>query len=122
MSKRYNEEDEEFNIFFLVNEYADSNPNFKNKFLNDVSKYYYQNGSISSDQFYVIKEIYSQIRQDPTKQDMKFSIQQWYDIQAKYNPEILKEAEKITLDNCNLKSAGAKKTYFLKVCENLKQE
>lgn len=58
MQERYDEEDEEFNIFFELNEYADCTPSFKSPFLDGVRDFYYRAGFITFDQLFGLRKMY----------------------------------------------------------------
>jgi hypothetical protein len=69
--ERYDEEGEEFNIFFILNEYADNHPEFKSKFLDGVRDFYYSNGFITSSQLGTLRDVLSESNQSLKKCGME---------------------------------------------------
>jgi hypothetical protein len=52
--------------------------------------------------------------------DFKFSKDDWDELKKKYTKDQMREAEKITFEKCHSTCGSAKKKYFLKVLESLK--
>lgn len=71
MTGRITEEDEEFNIFFILNEYADCHLKFKSKFLDGVRDYYYSHGFITREQLGILKDILSESNESLRKHGME---------------------------------------------------
>lgn len=62
MEKKFiTEEDHEFNVFHLLEEYADANPDFDSSFLDSVGKDFHRRGFITQDQLKILNEIYQEV-------------------------------------------------------------
>jgi hypothetical protein len=66
--KFYYENDVELNIFYEILDYANSQANFKNDFLDSIEKILNKNGKINENQFNVIRKIY---------EFYKFKMEKW---------------------------------------------
>lgn len=55
------EDDKEINVLYLLNEYADSKPSFKDSFLENVDKIYLKHGFITKSQYHSLVTIYKEL-------------------------------------------------------------
>ena len=55
------EEDPEINVLHLLNEYADSNPYYKNSFLDSCDKVFRERGYLSPAQIHTLNAIYEKL-------------------------------------------------------------
>lgn len=60
----YTEDYEEINVLVKLNEYADRNPQFKNKFLDSCDKIFTERGCLTDAQIETLDKIYDQILQE----------------------------------------------------------
>ncbi len=54
-------DDEEINVLYLLNEYADANPEFISTFLDSCDKMFDQNGFLSGRQINILNGIYEKL-------------------------------------------------------------
>lgn len=61
MKEFIQEDDPQIDILFILNEYADKNPEFESKFLDGVDAYFSRENKITDSQFEKLKQVHYKI-------------------------------------------------------------